>query len=133
MPRTIAPLAFREVTSAPRHYDCVANNSDLLASLVDAFVDRIVARLGTVQRPASEGSEWLRLRATPEPRAVRRAVKAGQLPAYRIGRALLIRRSDLDAWILSRPHEPAHGRPGGHAATDPLSSMVASGRLRRIG
>lgn len=37
---------------------------------------------------------------------LRRAIKAGHLPAYRIGRRLLIKPSDFEAWIESRKVTP---------------------------
>ena len=37
---------------------------------------------------------------------LRRAIKAGELPAYRFGRRLAIRTSDLDDWIESRKVVP---------------------------
>ncbi|MGW5267311.1 excisionase family DNA-binding protein [Rhodococcus sp. NPDC003994] len=38
---------------------------------------------------------------------IRRAVKAGELPAVMVGQSPRIRRTDLDAWIDSNPYEPA--------------------------
>lgn len=40
---------------------------------------------------------------------LRRAIKAGDLPAYRIGRRLLIKPSEFDTWIESRKVTPTSG------------------------
>lgn len=47
--------------------------------------------------------QWLRLDAAAQqygvsPRTVREWIKRGQLPAYRVGRLLMVRRDDLDAF-----------------------------------
>lgn len=48
---------------------------------------------------------YLRVKA----RTVYRLIKAGELPAIRVGRQWRIRRSDLDAWLEGQ-------RPGGQRA-----------------
>ncbi len=37
-------------------------------------------------------------------RQVKGAIRAGELRAYRVGRRLLVRRSELDAWIVRPEH-----------------------------
>lgn len=36
------------------------------------------------------------------PRTIRRAISAGELPGYKIGRALRVRVDELDAWVRSK-------------------------------
>lgn len=64
------------------------------------------------------------------PITLRRAIKAGELPAYRIGRRLLIKPADFDAWIESRKVTPVNllDLPPGRRAE---SRVKAGGLLDR--
>lgn len=72
----------------------------------------------------STPSKFLSLAAASEDlelseRTLRRAISAGELPAYKVGKSVRIRRTDLDAWMESKrvPHArsgapvPARRRP----------------------
>lgn len=50
-----------------------------------------------------EAAEYLKC----SDRTVRDAVKAGDIPAYRIGRLMRLKASDLDAWVEAKAWEPA--------------------------
>jgi hypothetical protein len=43
-------------------------------------------------------------------RAFRRAAARGDFPAFRVGRKLLARKTDVDAWIQSQPPAPRKSR-----------------------
>lgn len=53
---------------------------------------------------AETGAEYVRL----SERSVRDAVRAGDLPAYKVGtgREYRLKQSDLDEWLEARPWEP---------------------------
>ena len=53
--------------------------------------------MGTEVMTVSEVAQYLRV----NPQTVYRKAKAGELPAVRIGRAIRIRRSELDEWLKS--------------------------------
>ena len=51
--------------------------------------------MGTEVMTVSEVAQYLRV----NPQTVYRKAKAGELPAVRIGRAIRVRRSELDEWL----------------------------------
>lgn len=81
----------------------------------------IVAQTDTVTTPTDatppHQRDWLDYGAAAAiigctRRLVENAVRSGQLPAYRVGGAKLVRilRDDLDAWIMSQPANSRQGR-----------------------
>ena len=60
-------------------------------------------------------------------RTVYRLIKAGKIPAIRVGRQWRFRKRDIDAWLESQ--RPRSGRPLG-AATPVKSAMAPGGRPR---
>lgn len=60
-------------------------------------------------------------------RTVYRLIKAGKIPAIRVGRQWRFRKRDIDAWLESQ--RPRGGRPLG-AASSAKSAVAAGGRPR---
>lgn len=57
-------------------------------------------QIAELVRPVTSPDDWLPLREIPVPyRAALDAIRAGGLTASRVGRAYLVRRRDLDAWL----------------------------------
>jgi excisionase family DNA binding protein len=61
-------------------------------------------------------------------RTVYRLIKAGKIPAVRVGRQWRFRKRDIDAWLESQ--RPRGGRPLG--AASPVKSAVAAGGRPRV-
>src|SRR3990170_1025545 len=61
-------------------------------------------------------------------RTVYRLIKAGKIPAIRVGRQWRFRKRDIDAWLESQ--RPRGGRPRG--AASPVKSAVAAGARPRV-
>jgi excisionase family DNA binding protein len=61
-------------------------------------------------------------------RTVYRLIKAGKIPAIRVGRQWRFRKRDIDAWLESQ--RPRSGRPLGAAA--PVKSAIAPGGRPRV-
>ena len=61
-------------------------------------------------------------------RTVYRLIKAGKIPAIRVGRQWRFRKRDIDAWLESQ--RPRGGRPLG--AASPVKSAVAAGGRPRV-
>jgi len=62
-------------------------------------------------------------------RTVYRLIKAGKIPAVRVGRQWRFRKGDIDAWLDSQ--RPRGGRSGGSAATaDAAPARAATDRPR---
>lgn len=88
-----------------------------------ARLEAAVARLEQCQ-PQESAPEWLGTPAAARYLGVRLRTLYGLvdeqgLPAYRVGRAVRIKRSDLDAWLDGQRIEPgslAHLRPGARGA-----------------
>ena len=79
--------------------------------------------------------EWISARECALPVATRRrAVKAGEIEARRVGRELWLRRSDVDRWIESQPSEATraakHNIPSD--LPKPIRERLEAGRLRSI-
>lgn len=111
------------------------SDAELLAEVERRRAKRIareLIQLGAVGRAAvtDPGSGWIGPRQAPPGvwPAVRRAIREGELSGSRVGRQLLVRRADLDAWIEGQ--RPAV-KPAGLA--DPVEQAIAAGRLRRVG
>jgi hypothetical protein len=95
---------------------------------------------GAAGPPAA--SEWVALRDAGLPlRALQRAVRAGELSARRIGRALYVQRAALDAWTLRESEragrartvaEERRQRTRSAAPRDELERAVTTGRLRLV-
>ena len=62
-------------------------------------------------------------------RTVYRLIKAGKIPAIRVGRQWRFRKRDIDAWLESQ--RPRGGRPAA-ASLAPARSMVPSGVRPRV-
>jgi excisionase family DNA binding protein len=63
-------------------------------------------------------------------RTVYRLIKAGKIPAMRVGRQWRFRKSDIDAWLDSqRPRGHRHSAPAAKSATTPSPAPIA-GRPR---
>ena len=57
--------------------------------------------------PGEAPPAWVPLSAAAErvslcERTLRRAISAGELPGYKIGKALRVRLDELDAWVMSK-------------------------------
>jgi excisionase family DNA binding protein len=62
-------------------------------------------------------------------RTVYRLIKAGKIPAVRVGRQWRFRKRDIDAWLESQ--RPRQARPGGPTATSaPKTAASANARPR---
>jgi excisionase family DNA binding protein len=61
-------------------------------------------------------------------RTVYRLIKAGKIPAIRVGRQWRFRKRDIDAWLESQ--RPRGGRPLG--AASPMKSAIAPGSRPRV-
>ena len=61
-------------------------------------------------------------------RTVYRLIKAGKIPAIRVGRQWRFRKRDIEAWLESQ--RPRTGRPIAPAASAPRSAAAAAGRPR---
>lgn len=60
------------------------------------------------QPPAASGVAYYTARTSPmSPRAFRRAAAAGAFPTFKVGKKLLARQADVDAWIATQPRRPA--------------------------
>src|SRR5687768_10219149 len=65
-------------------------------------------------------------------RTVYRLIKAGKIPAVRVGRQWRFRKRDIDAWLDSqRPRGSARGTPAG-VASEPAGSQRAESERPRI-
>lgn len=76
--------------------------------------------------------EWLLLADVGVPvRTLRVAIRTGELAARKAGRNLVVRRSDVDAWLAARPLRPvAAATPA--QGEDPLVAALAAGRLKVV-
>ena len=63
-------------------------------------------------------------------RTVYRLIKAGKIPAVRVGRQWRFRKADIDLWLESQ-QTGAAGRGGGHEALEAGATHVESGPPRR--
>src|SRR6476646_6168917 len=61
-------------------------------------------------------------------RTVYRLIKAGKIPAIRVGRQWRFRKRDIDAWLESQ--RPRGGRPATAASGSPRAAIGAAGRPR---
>ncbi len=61
-------------------------------------------------------------------RTVYRLIKAGKIPAIRVGRQWRFRKRDIDAWLESQ--RPRGGRPMATSTAAPRSAAMAAGRPR---
>lgn len=67
---------------------------------------RLIATVAPKAQQKDPG-EWLRLDECPVPyRQALTAIRAGELRASKVGRAYLVRRGDLDAWLVSCRVQP---------------------------
>ncbi|GJF09609.1 hypothetical protein NGTWS0302_14260 [Mycolicibacterium cyprinidarum] len=57
-------------------------------------------------RPVRESVHTAAARGRVCARTVERAIAAGVLPAFKVGRAVRLRRADVDAWLTSEPVQP---------------------------
>ena len=77
------------------------------------------------------GDQWLALRDTGvSTKTLRRAIRAGDLPARKVGRSLMVRRADLDAWLERRPLRTP--TPTVEPGEDPIAAALAAGKLRVV-
>lgn len=116
-----------------RQYGCMPpiDLDSLLSEFAKQIAEYVAAALQVQQAHADE---WICLRQCPEQRAIRRAIRAGEIKAYKFSKKLWLRRSELDEWIRRHPGSASPVSAGHHAeqATDPITRAVAAGRLRRI-
>ncbi len=77
-------------------------NRDLLS----ITLGELLALAGEQLAPRSaESDPWVNpSKCEISERQVRKAIRSGELRAYRVGRRLLVRRSELDAWIARPEH-----------------------------
>jgi hypothetical protein len=107
-----------------------------LDAFADAIAERVAARVA--ERLASRGpAEDLLGEADLVPRffrtarAMRDAVRRGDLAASRAGRALIVNRTDLEAYLSARPRRPTRRvRPDAHATDD--ATLLAAAGLRLV-
>lgn len=60
--------------------------------------------------------------------AARRAIRAGQLRGFRVGRKILVRREDLQRWIEAHPAGPPPADP---PVVDDVDQVIAANNGRR--
>jgi excisionase family DNA binding protein len=63
-------------------------------------------------------------------RTLRAAIKAGELPASKVGREYRVRRADLTAWMTGRRVEPRQTEQT--PAERAIARAANAGRLRRV-
>ncbi|MEZ4375499.1 MAG: helix-turn-helix domain-containing protein [Polyangiaceae bacterium] len=94
------------------------------AEVRDAVHEAIAAHL-------TSGDQWLALRDVGvSVKTLRQAIKSGALPARKVGRNLMVRRADVDAWMERRPFRAP--TPTAEPGADPLAAALAAGKLRVI-
>jgi hypothetical protein len=76
----------------------------LLGQLADRVADRVAARL-RAQQPQDQ---WIPMRNCGVPlKTAKHAAKAGAIEWRKVGRALFVKRSSVEAWIANRPEPKA--------------------------
>lgn len=101
---------------------------------IDELGELIRSAVAEALRSTGHGrADWVDARTSGlEPRAFRRLAREKAFPTYRLGRKLVAKRSDVDAWIESRPRCAETDRPE-EAPPDPLARALAAGNLRVVG
>lgn len=61
-------------------------------------------------------------------RTVYRLIKAGKIPAVRVGRQWRFRKSDIDAWLDSQQTRPARPAPSGDPVVPPANAVQPTRR-----
>ena len=98
---------------------------------LEQLIARAVAA-GIRDAGAHGGAEWLPVTRCGLPeKTIRRAVKDGAVEGRRIGRALFVRRSSLEAWAAQRPSAERQAIADDEPA-DPVRRALAAGRLRVV-
>jgi hypothetical protein len=73
----------------------------LLEQLADLLAERVAARLGAAHR---QGGQWIPMRAAGVPlRALRRAIRSGEVVARKVGRSVFVRRDAIEQWVAGQP------------------------------
>jgi excisionase family DNA binding protein len=110
----------------------------LAATDIEAIAQRILEVLDERADLAAAVSPEQRLSvakaaelADVAPDTLRRAIRAGQLPAYRAGTRLKVRHADLVAWMNHDPVEVA-APPAPRLRRRPTSSVGSAARLTAI-
>lgn len=84
----------------------------------------------TDTRPLLESVHTAAVRGEVCARTVQRAIAAGTLPAFKVGRAVRIRRADVDAWLTSEPlqsiPDQSCGRRSGGLDTPDVAAHAAA-------
>jgi excisionase family DNA binding protein len=126
-------------SNEPKESEPRDRTAPLLAALAGILRDELksivsnalVEHLGGMDR-----DQWLDPRSTALGyRGCLRLIATGQLPASRVGKRFLVRRSDVDRYIESQritPRKPAeHGEPADEAE-DIITRELNAGRLRIV-
>jgi Helix-turn-helix domain len=83
--------------------------------------------------PARDGDDLVDARTSGlGPTTFRRLAKTEQLPVMRVGRRLVARRSDVEAY-LARQRVQKRVSEAASAQQDPITKALATGRLRVLG
>ena len=106
-------------------------DADELRRLIEDAVRAAVGQLASTD-------DWVDARTSGLGRGLfRRLVRDGTLPTHKRGKAFVVRRSEVDAYILSQrisaspPRAPAV-TGGGPGMVDPIAAALAEGRLRLV-
>lgn len=105
--------------------DLATDLASIIARLVDA---RLEARLAEL-RPAQD---WIDQSASPlGRRAHLAAVRRGELPGRRVGKKVLVRRADLDAYIAERGAVRVEPEAARREDGDDLAASISRAAARR--
>lgn len=107
--------------------------SDPIVEAIRAAVREAVAEAipAAIAAHLTSGDQWLALRDTGvSVKTLRKAITSGDLAARKVGRSLMVRRADLDAWLERRPLRTP--TPTVEPGEDPIAAALAAGKLRVV-
>lgn len=109
--------------------------ADLLRQ-VGRELDELIGRAVAAAGENANRSDWIEPRVTALGyRTCLRLIRTGQIPASRIGKRFLVRRSDVDRYIESRrvtPRRPVQRDEPSEDADDLIARELEAGRLRIV-
>lgn len=98
---------------------------------LEKLLEAAVARALSKRSPGE--ADWLDVHGAGAlgigPRKFRALLRCGAVPGSRVGRKLVAKRADLEAWVQAQPVARAESVAG----DDPVADLLSKGRLRVVG